>query len=82
MLLHIVAGLVLGIQDLREYRCFYGGLSMQIDVRLEGLVGKHAHLEQKIEEETKRLLPDTLQISELKRRKLRIKDEIYRIRNT
>jgi hypothetical protein len=52
---------------------------MQVDARLETLVGKHASLEQAISEETQRPVPDNIHLSDLKRQKLRIKDEIYRI---
>ena len=47
---------------------------------LSSLEDKHAELEQAIEVENSRPLPDELLIQELKRQKLRIKDEIARIR--
>lgn len=55
------------------------GLKMQLDARLEKLADKHASLEKAIDEEVHRPVPDNLHLSELKRRKLRIKDEIFRI---
>ena len=47
--------------------------------QLESLRAKHASLEQAIDEESHRPLPDTVQIHNLKREKLRIKDEIARL---
>ncbi|MGB8273849.1 MAG: YdcH family protein [Alphaproteobacteria bacterium] len=46
---------------------------------IESLQTKHAELEQAIEVENNRPLPDELHIQELKRQKLRIKDEIARM---
>jgi hypothetical protein len=50
---------------------------MQTDERLDTLNDKHATLERAIEEENLRPHPDDVRLSELKREKLRIKDEIY-----
>jgi hypothetical protein len=50
---------------------------MQTDERLDTLTDKHATLERAIEEENLRPYPDDVRISELKREKLRIKDEMY-----
>ena len=50
---------------------------MQPDERLDTLTDKHATLERAIEKENLRPYPDDVRISELKREKLRIKDEIY-----
>lgn len=47
--------------------------------QLQSLKAKHASLEQAIDDETHRPLPDTVQIHNLKREKLRIKDEIARL---
>jgi len=47
--------------------------------QLEALKAKHAKLEQTIDEESHRPLPDTVQISILKREKLKIKDTINRL---
>jgi hypothetical protein len=49
---------------------------MSLQDRIESLKAKHAALEHAIEAEARRPLPDTEQILELKRQKLRIKDEI------
>jgi len=40
------------------------------------LVAKHAGLEQRIEFETRRPQPDTILIAELKKKKLRLKEEL------
>jgi hypothetical protein len=45
--------------------------------RIEALKAKHAELERAIDEENKRPLPNRDAVSDLKRQKLRIKDEIY-----
>ena len=50
---------------------------MHTDERLDTLTDKHATLERAIEEENLRPYPNDVRISELKREKLRIKDEIY-----
>lgn len=50
---------------------------MQTDERLDTLNDKHATLEREIEEENLRPHPDDIRLSELKREKLRIKDEIH-----
>ncbi|MBL8704485.1 MAG: YdcH family protein [Rhodospirillales bacterium] len=47
--------------------------------QLEALKAKHARLEQSIDEESHRPLPDTVQIHTLKREKLKIKDTISRL---
>jgi hypothetical protein len=49
---------------------------MLTDERLDSLRAKHASLERAIEEENQRPLPDELKLHELKREKLRIKDQI------
>ena len=46
---------------------------------IASLQDKHAELENAIETETSRPLPDEMLIQELKRQKLRIKDEIVRM---
>ena len=50
----------------------------QLD-RIEALKEKHAVLERALDEETHRPLPDQAAIHDLKRQKLRIKDEIYEL---
>jgi hypothetical protein len=47
--------------------------------RIEALKEKHAALERAIDEENCRPLPNDDVLSELKRQKLRIKDEIYQL---
>ncbi len=46
------------------------------DARIQSLNARHAEIEARLEEETHRPLPDAFMISDLKRQKLRIKDEI------
>lgn len=43
---------------------------------IEALMAKHADLERAIEEEEHRPLPDDIRLHDLKREKLKIKDEI------
>ena len=50
----------------------------QLD-RIEALREKHASLERALDEEAHRPLPDQSAIYDLKRQKLRIKDEIYEL---
>ncbi|MBI2236218.1 MAG: YdcH family protein [Magnetospirillum sp.] len=52
---------------------------MSLQDRIESLKARHAALESAIAEETRRPLPNEVQIGDLKRRKLKIKDEINRI---
>jgi len=54
---------------------------MTPDARLEELSEKHRALDQKIEEEMARLTADDLKIAEWKRQKLRLKDEIERLKH-
>jgi hypothetical protein len=49
------------------------------EARLSTLTAKHAELEREIDEENRRPMPDSLHLSELKRQKLRIKEEIARL---
>jgi hypothetical protein len=56
-----------------------GGNCMSQQDRIEALKEKHASLERAIDEETHRPLPDQAAIYDLKRQKLRIKDEIYQL---
>ena len=53
---------------------------MSIDAHLVELTDKHHTLEAEIEQEMERPLADTLKITELKRQKLRIKEEIERLK--
>jgi hypothetical protein len=50
---------------------------MSLQDRLESLRARHASLEQAIFQENTRPLPNTDAITDLKRQKLRIKDEIF-----
>ncbi|NIQ96579.1 MAG: YdcH family protein [Desulfuromonadales bacterium] len=52
---------------------------MAIDDRLQALRTRHADLDQQIENEVRRPNPDDSLISQMKREKLRIKDEIFSI---
>ncbi len=49
---------------------------MTADERIASLLSKHAAIDHAIEEENQRPHPDDLRIVELKREKLRIKDQI------
>ncbi len=52
---------------------------MNTEARIESLKSKHTSLDQAILEENQRPVPDSLRLSELKRQKLRIKDELARL---
>ena len=52
---------------------------MSLQDRLETLRSRHAHLEAEIDRETSRPLPNPETIGDLKRQKLRIKDEIFEL---
>jgi hypothetical protein len=52
---------------------------MQSNGHLSSLAAKHAHLETQISLENQRPLPDTATLSQLKKEKLRIKEEMARI---
>ncbi|MFI4987231.1 MAG: YdcH family protein [Alphaproteobacteria bacterium] len=52
---------------------------MKIAERIDVLRAKHAALEAAIDEETNRPLPDATKIHDLKRQKLKIKDEMAQI---
>ncbi|WP_415721088.1 YdcH family protein [Photobacterium ganghwense] len=52
---------------------------MSFDERIEGLKAQHRDLEFALEEETNRPSPDTVAIAEMKKQKLRIKDEIAQL---
>jgi hypothetical protein len=54
-----------------------GGRSMQ-NAHTSALEAKHATLDRKIAAESQRPLPDTMILAELKRQKLRLKEEIAR----
>lgn len=52
---------------------------MTIEDRVETLKSRHARLEHEIDEEIHRPLPDWVHVTELKREKLRIKEQIERM---
>ncbi len=47
--------------------------------RVESLRARHAHLDHEIDDEVHRPLPDQIHLTELKRLKLRIKEELGRM---
>jgi hypothetical protein len=55
------------------------GKGMTVHDYVESLRSKHAHLEQEIDDELHRPLPDQSILTRLKREKLRIKDEMARL---
>ncbi|MDE0255275.1 MAG: YdcH family protein, partial [Rhodospirillaceae bacterium] len=55
---------------------FHMEVPMSVDPRIEALKARHHTLEQSIADEEARPLPNDLHIAELKKQKLRIKDEI------
>jgi hypothetical protein len=52
---------------------------MTLDARLQALRSRHEQLEEEIQQEQARPHPDDSHIAELKREKLRLKDEIERL---
>src|SRR5579862_4242645 len=62
-------------------RCYRiaGGHGMSAQDRIEALREKHASLERAIDEEIHRPLPNQDAITDLKRQKLRIKDELFQL---
>lgn len=52
---------------------------MNAEAHIAALKERHAALERAIDDEVQRPLPDSIALQTLKRRKLRIKDEISRI---
>jgi len=55
---------------------------MSLEDRIEELRSLHRNLEQSLDQEAKRPLPDTDLITGLKRQKLRIKDEIAELEHS
>jgi hypothetical protein len=53
---------------------------MALDAHLAELSEKHRALDRKIEEEMARPMVDDLKIAEMKRQKLRLKDEIEKLK--
>jgi hypothetical protein len=56
-----------------------GGYCMSVQDRIEALKEKHASLERAIDDEIHRPLPNQDTVHDLKRQKLRIKDEIVEL---
>jgi hypothetical protein len=54
---------------------------MGLESHIQELTDKHHKLDEQIHEEQLRPHPDDLMISELKKRKLRLKEEIERLRH-
>lgn len=52
---------------------------MSVEAHLEALKAKHAVLETKLQEEENRPRPDQSTLHDIKRQKLEIKDEIFRM---
>ena len=52
---------------------------MSQEARIEALKAKHHDLEVKLEEENSRPMPDDVIVHTLKREKLSVKDELYRL---
>ena len=55
------------------------GDNMDAETRVTALSSQHLYLEHAISQENQRPSPDFIRITELKREKLRIKDEIVRL---
>ena len=55
---------------------------MTVAEHVDALRAKHTSLKQAVEQENQRAYPDDLRIAELKREKLRIKDEITRLESS
>ena len=55
---------------------------MSLDAHVESLSRKHATIDEAIHAEAKRPHPDEAALADLKRKKLRIKDEIERLSQT
>ena len=51
---------------------------MDLETRLDNLRVRHAELKSEINTETRRPLPDSLMLQALKRRKLRLEEEMIR----
>ena len=55
---------------------------MSLQDRLEALRTRHRSLEEAIDQEISRPMPNVEMLSDLKRQKLRIKDEIFNLEHT
>ena len=54
---------------------------MSVQEHVDSLRNKHAHLEHLIDEELHRPMPDQTTVARMKKEKLRIKEEIERLRH-
>ena len=76
------------LPDDRIRRCFtapvkqHGALNMAIEARIRELDARHESLERLIEEEMSHPSSDDLRVRELKRQKLRLKEEMESLRTT
>jgi hypothetical protein len=52
---------------------------MSLKERMDSLKARHAAVDAQIQDEVQRPLPNSDEITRLKREKLRIKDELYRL---
>jgi hypothetical protein len=55
---------------------------MSLQDRIESLRARHRSLEEAIDQETARPMPNVDMLADLKRQKLRIKDEIFSLEHT
>ena len=55
---------------------------MSLQDRIESLRARHRSLEEAIDQETSRPMPNDETLADLKRQKLRIKDEIFQLEHT
>jgi hypothetical protein len=55
---------------------------MSLQDRIESLRARHRTLEESIDQEINRPMPNVEALADLKRQKLRIKDEIYQLEHT
>jgi hypothetical protein len=60
----------------------HGALNMAIEARIRELDARHQSLERQIEEEMSHPSSDDLRVRELKRQKLRLKEELESLRTT
>jgi hypothetical protein len=58
------------------------GGAMSLQDRIESLRARHRSLEEAIDQEISRPMPNDETLSDLKRQKLRIKDEIFQLEHT
>lgn len=58
---------------------FKGRLCMSSNEHVDALKTKHAALDAALSQENRRPIPDAVAVAELKRQKLKIKDELQRL---